>query len=436
MESSPPTNPYYPDDPAMAAFAGRAGLFARLHQRLTNPTHTEAVLFLGRRHFGKTALLTHFAAYFDDGFIDIYLPLKDSPLATEEEWLLHVARAIGRALAIRDFTLTRLPEPPEDTSQLREWFAETYLHELFGVIRYRRLVLLLDDVDKMIESVKNDGLPIDHFAYLQKLVEQYPQLGITLTLDTEHETLLDMLFPLVNAAESIRLAALPQEASRWLLQKPVEGIYTVPDESADAIHQATGGQPLWLQRTGYRLFERWAAQSTPPTESTETALDVKAVINHVYKDSEFEFRELWQQTTRDERLVLTAMVSVLYDDPLASIDPARIENWLVETDYPLDMTAINAALRSLEYRGIVKNTASGLAITAGLMQTWLLEHARLNETTVAASGPQPAMAGSRWLLVIAILVVIGLLLVIGLASGGQPAVTDSAPPTVTLSSGE
>jgi hypothetical protein len=451
MESSPPTNPYYPDDPAMAAFAGRAGLFARLHQRLTNPTHTEAALFLGRRHFGKTALLTHFGAYFDDSFIDVYLPLKESPLANEEEWLLHVVRMIGKALAVRDFTLTRLPEPPEDTSQLRQWFAETYLHELFAVIRYRRLVLLLDDADKLIESVQSDRLPVDHVAYLQKLLELYSQLGITLTLDTEHETSLDMLFPLVNAAETIRLPALPQEASCWLLQKPVEGVYTISDESADAIHKATGGQPLWLQRAGYRLFERWATQPLPPTssptgtssgrpytarESQDINLDVKAVIGQVYKDSEAELREIWQQTTRDERLVLTAMVSVLYDDPLANMDPTRIENWLVETDYPLDLTAIHAALRSLEYRGGIRNTASGLAITAGFMQTWLLEHARLDETAISARASQPVIAGSRWILVVAILVVIGLLLVIGLASGGQPDASDNAPPTVTLSSGD
>jgi hypothetical protein len=126
----------------------------------------------------------------------------------------------------------------------------------------------------------------------------------------------------------------------------------------------------------------------------------------------------------------------LYDDPLSSIDAARIEGWLVETDYPLDTTAINAALRSLEYREIVSSTPSGLAITAGLMQTWLLEHARLSDTPSVAPKAQALAPVWRWLIVVVIVVVIGLLL-IGLTSSGRPGSRNSeALPTVTLAGGD
>ncbi len=443
MDSSPPTNPYHPDDPALAAFAGREAAFARLHQHLTNPTHAEAVLFLGRRQVGKTALLRHFGDFFDETFIDVYLPLGEAPLASESDWLLYLVRGVGRALAMRDFTLTRLPEPPDDTNQLRQWFSEHYLHALFGVIRYRRLVLLLDDADKLIQAVSSDNLAVDHFAYLQKLLEQYPQLGIAMMMDAEHENSLDMLFPLVNAGETLRLTHLSPADSQQLLTKPAAGLYAVPEDSALALYKATGGQSLLLQRVGYHLFEQRISQPLLPTSSAymergrqDLTLEVKSVINKVYGESEAEFRETWQETTRDERLVLTAMVSVLYDDPLSSIDTARIESWLVETDYPLDTTAINAALRSLEYREIVSSTPSGLAITAGLMQTWLLEHARLSDTPADVPQPPALISDWRWLVVV-ILVVIGLLLVIGLASGGQPGARDAdALPTVTLVGGD
>jgi hypothetical protein len=435
MDSSPPPNPYHPDDPALAAFAGREAAFARLHQHLTSPTHAEAVLFLGRRHVGKTALLRHFGAFFDDTFIDVYLPLQQTPLESEERWLLHLVQGIGKALALRDFTLTRLPEPPEASSQLREWFADSYLDELFGVIRYRRLALLLDDADALLNAL-GQALPTDHLVYLQALVQRYPQFGIALTLDTAHETAIPALSPLIHAAETFRLTNLSQQESRWLLQKPAAGLYAVPDDSADTIYKATGGQPLLLQRAGRRLFERWEAQqhlSQGSTHNADLFADVKGIIQQVYAESEAGFRETWQQATRDERLVLTAIVSLLYDDPLSKIDTTRIESWLVETDYPLDATAINAALRSLEYNEIVSSTSNGLAITAGLMQTWLLEHARLTDSPLHTAKQQPDW---RWAVVVAILVVIGLLVAISFASGGSPEASGTPLPTVTLAGGE
>lgn len=451
MESSPPANPYHPDDPALAAFAGREAAFARLHQHLTSPTHVEAVLFLGRRRIGKTALLRHVGAFFDETFIDVYVPLKQAVLENEDHWLLQLVQATGKALAARDFTLSRLPEAPDDPNRLRAWFAESYLHELLGILRYRRLVLLLDDVEALIQAAHDDRVPADHVAYLQGLLQRYRQLGIALTLDTQYETSIAALSPLVNAAETFRLTNLSQEESRRLLQKPITGLYTVSDESADAIYRATGGQPLLLQRAGYHLFERYTAQPLPPTPSPtgtsfgrprmergskDTLDEVKQVINQVYPESEAEFRATWQQTTRDERLVLTAMVSLLYDDPLEAIDTASIVGWLVETDYPLDTTAINAARRSLEYAEVVHSTQTGLAITAGMMQTWLLENARLTDSPTEAPRPQAFTWDWRWVIVVAILLVIGLLLAISLGSGGQPGVNSRPLPTVTLAGGD
>jgi hypothetical protein len=378
----------------------------------------------------------------------------EAPLANEGDWLLYLVGLIGKALAGRDFTLTRLPEPPDDTNDLRDWLAELYLHALFGVIRYRRLALLLDDADKLVEAVSSDHIPVDHFAYLQKLLAQYPQLGIAMTMDTRNESSLDMLFPLVNAVETFRLTNLSPADSQQLLKTPAAGLYAVSDDSAQALYKATGGQPLLVQRAGYHLFERWAQPHPPaPTSARghsppfeplyterggqESIPDVKPIIGKVYAESESEFRETWQTTTRDERLVLTAMVSVLYDDPLSSIDTARIEGWLVETDYPLDTTAINAALRSLEYREIVSSSPTGLIIAAGLMQTWLLDHAGLSDTSPEAMKPQPLAPDWRWSMVVVILVVIVLILAIGLASGGQPgARDDDILPTVTLAGGD
>jgi len=434
MENSPPANPYHPpsgDEPVLAAFAGRQEAFARLEQHLTGPAAGSALLFLGRRHVGKTALLQRFNTFFDDTFMDAFLPLNHAPLNSEPVWLLHVVQNIAKALAARDFTLSRLPEPPESQAAIREWFAETYLAELCSIIRYRRLVLLLDDAEHLADATDGGKLSADHLTYWQELLQRYPQLGMAATLDTAHETRIPSLSPLLNVTDTFRLTNLSPDEGRWLLQQPVRSVYTVSDEMADMLYKAAGGEPHLLQHIGDRLFRRWEAS---PDHTTITREDVKAVTAQVAADNEPEFRQTWQETTRNERLVLTAITSLLYDDPLKTIDAAAIEGWLVETDYPLDMTAINAALRSLEYREVIGGTQSAVTITAGMMQMWLLENARLSDQPAEVSRQQPLALDWRW--VIAAVVVLVLALLLSLSAGRQPG--GNAPPlaTVTLAGGE
>jgi hypothetical protein len=434
MDYAEPINPYH-DDPTQAAFAGREDAFIRLHQHLTNPTNAEAILFLGRHRIGKTALLLRASSYFDDSFIDVYLPLQQAVLDSEKSWLLHLVRAIGRALASRDFTLSRLPEPPENADDIRNWFTGTYLAELFGVIRHRRLVFLLDDAEALLRAVANDRLPDDSFAYLQELLGQHEQLGMVLTLNNEYESHLAALSPLVNSTEVVRLSNLAPGESRWLLQQPIKGLYIVPDDSAEAVHHGTGGQPQLLQRIGNHLFLRWQGH---PDQTTVRHDDVKPILTQVYNESEAEFKQTWLQISRNERLVLTAISSLLYNDPLLALDAAAIEGWLVETDYPMDLTAINSALRSLEYREIVNSTQSGVAITAGLMQTWLLDNARLGEKSGVVEEVLP-IARSRWVAVLVVIaIILAVLLAINLSSAPQPTTADDTTPvpTVTLSTNE
>ena len=92
-----------------------------------------------------------------------------------------------------------------------------------------------------------------------------------------------------------------------------------------------------------------------------TLEDVKALTSTIYLYNEADYRVLWDHLGANERLVLTAMSDLLYNDPLGRMDAQAIQSWLVETDFPLDMTAINATLRSLEYREILTRRLTGSA---------------------------------------------------------------------------
>lgn len=437
MSVEPPVNPYLPpgmDDAALAPFAGRKTAFAALHQRLTDTIQPGALLFLGREYSGKTALLRRFPAFFDNAYIGVYLSLGETRLDNEGDWLRALVGAMTRALIDREYTLSRLPDPPQQDNLLREWLLKTYLPDLFSIIRRHRLVLLLDDADYLLDAVSGRRLPEDTFAFLHALLTSQSNLGMAFTLDSRWESQIGKFNPLVKTDMVSWLTRLAPDESAWLIQNPPNGYYIVSDESAVAIHKAAGGQPHLLQRFGFHLFQGWLNH---PEVRTITPATVKTYLPRIYTESEADFRKEWDALSVNERRTLTAISQLLYADPLQTIQAAEVETWLAESDYPLDTTAINAAVRGLEYREIIELAASGLTLTAGMWQTWLLEHAHPDARPMAsAAAPAARSANRRGMMILAAAVVVILVIVLVLASSGAGAAPETpAVPTVTLASG-
>jgi hypothetical protein len=430
-----PRNPYCPfaDDECvkLAPFTGRRAAFEYLQQQLTAPTHRTASVLLGGRHSGKTTLLHYFRVVFDENTIGVFLPLKHLMLSHETNLLLTLAHSTTALLLQLGFLLNRLPPQPEDDREMRQWFAERFLPEIFMVIRpHRRLVFLLDDAEELIDAVMlTERMPKDTFDYLHGLLQKFPQLGLVMTIDTDYEAHIPSMSPLVDSMHIHRLSNMSAQESAWLVQYPTRKLYTVSDEAAAAVHKATGGQPQLLQSFGYHLFERWRARR----DQTQIGLEViQSITPVVYEQVKDEFRWLWGQLSRNERLVLTAVSTLLYHNPLQTIGASAIETWLVESDYLLDMTAINAAIRGLEYREALVSEGQGVAPAAGLFQTWLLDNARLDSHRKDGdSGRAPRPRGVMLAVVLVLLIAV-VLVTIALNSAPRSNLPDTILPTVTL----
>lgn len=428
QEPTSPQNPYRPQpseaEIAYVPFAGRQKAFEHLYQQLTNPVGAQASVILGRELAGKTALLMHVGDYFDDTFISVYVPLKR--VQNETELLRRLVNGATAALTERNFSMARLVTMEADESNFREWFTEQYLPELFTVIRRRKLVYLLDNAGALLRNVNDEHMPEDIFTYLDGLTKLQRGLGMVLGVDARYEDTLAKFSPLINLTDVFRLGNLDESEVNWLLREPVRGRYFLNDEGVKAAYRATGGQAQRVQQMGYQLYAAWEAGDGRNVLTTE---DVKAASEIVYRTNRGDFEREWKATSRNGRLVLTAMTSLLYADPLAVITPETIEGWLLNSDTPLDMTAVNAALRGLEYREVIDNANGGLQISTGLMQTWLLENARLN-------AEEPTQRSGRrwgWLLVVGFAVLVVLLALIVTSSGGGAVSANNTPvPTVTL----
>lgn len=402
-------------------FAGRQPLYTRLRQYILNPGG-HALTITGQAGIGKTAFLHQFPRMFDNHFIGVYVPVARLRLDNEHTWLKTLMNTTNTALIAAGFESFRLPQPPDSgAGSLREWLKHAYLPEIFHIIRpQRRLVWLLDDIGYFISAVTERHLPEDSPSFLLSLMQTCPQLSIVLTARTDYEHRLSALTPLYHPAIVQRMEQLSAEESRELLQAAAPGL---SDADARLVYEAGGGSPRLLQRFARRL-------SDLPQDSLAPD-DVKWIADSVYAESAAEFQALWRTLNRDERLVLTGVSGLLYENAGQVISAGAISRWLGQNDYPMDIIAVNAALRSLEYHHILAGSAQGVRPVSGLMQTWLLENARLDDNRMRSG----YTVSRRRLLLLALLSGILILVTLTLLSQVFPAERSSSlpVPTVTLS---
>jgi hypothetical protein len=398
-------------------FAGRYALYARLRQFMLTPA-PHALTFTGRAGMGKSAFLQHVPAVLEPTLIGVYLPLAQLRLDHEALWWREVVNETNAALALYEFDPHRLPVFPSGSAgdELRAWISSTYLSEIMHIIRpQRRLAWLCDDVREWLHAMQTQQLPTDLPLFLGQVMQQYPQLSIVLTADTDYEHQLQALAPLYHPAAVQRIGRLQPAESQQLLQQAAPGL---SDKDAQRVHQAAGGDP--------RLLQRYARELAQLSQHDLAERSLQDVTPRIYAASVEEFRTLWRTLNRDERLVLTALSTLLYGAAARTLKSEALAAWLQTTDFPMDIIAVNAALRGLEYAEIVASSPQGVGLVTGLLQEWLLQNARLETVRVT-----PRLSPHQMLLAGFVVLVI-VVLVLALLTFAAPLPPNVPMPTVTL----
>ncbi len=408
-------------------FVGRTTLINRLHQHIIDPAEAVAQCYMGRQQTGKTALLRHIDLSFGADIITVYIPLRDTVFTNDEDLLRQlVTQSQAAVLAAGEYNLERIADMPE--AGIGAWMTNEFVPTLLRIIRpHRRLVWLFDDVEMLVDAVRQDRLSSGFFDDIHRLLANHSQLSVVVTIDTTRDTDLAHLLPMVNPNTSNRLPHLLLDEVTTLLR-----VYAsrTSDKAAQEVYRQTGGHPALVQQFGIQLAATGALDIDPS--------HVQRMVKAIYESSLSIFHGLWRILTLNERLVLTALSNLLYDNPLQESGIDAIETWLVETDYPIDTTAITAAVRSLEYHEIVIGTPKNLDIAAQMMQMWLLEYGNLEDVPGKVTPSAAGIVSSNrvWLAIIGL--IIGLLIVVAIVTSLNinTGITQTPQPTVTLNSGQ
>ncbi|MEM6528933.1 MAG: hypothetical protein AAF653_11615, partial [Chloroflexota bacterium] len=325
-------NPYcpVPQQHNTCAFVGREGLFDHINQYFLDSTSTHAFLMTGKPFIGKTAALHQLNRRFSERYIGVYISPGNAPIRTEAQLLKMFTRAVMNAFAeshllIVDSRDNRMDD--EDSKITAGWFAEVFIPRvLYSIRAHRQLIFLVDDAEPLIDYWQQHH----NIGGITDLLQQHDQLHMVLATGDTVEAQVPALNNLVAQHYMHRLGNLSAGAAKTLAQ--VSPAYTLDAAAQQLVVQLTGGIPLLLQCLCYLLHEQSHEADYLPY--TFTAGDVRALVPEVLEQVSAVFYDEWQQLTLNERLVLTALSSLSYRNPLEPVTVQQIENWLVATDYP------------------------------------------------------------------------------------------------------
>lgn len=435
------SNPYDPLAPVEnpAWFFGRTEVFAFFRQHLVGTAHDHALVLIGRRGLGKSTVLTQLQL--DEQYVLAMVSLGAADLTSEAALLAELAEDIRQALDQWGLSTYRLPTWPEDepdTDNRREWFKTEYLEVVLAALRARHLLIMLDDAHLLLEAIERGVLPADLIDYLGNLLAAHERLNLVWALDAAYEGRILNIDLLNDPALHIRLAELPCADAERLVREPVGETLHYEDGVVERILAWAGGHPFLLHSICRLLFRRSEERNHagPVTDN-----DLNAIHDAVLEQADEIFSPLWARTTPNERITLQTIIEL--GTPGGDVEFEALYHRLAGAGYTLNRTQLAAALRSLDYEGLVHAQEDRYTLPAALIRTWV------SANSPPLSQPEPEMVQmraahaqhSRRTPVIGLLAVILIVAGLGMAAlsgifdtddhgSRQPA--DSGSPTSTL----
>ena len=391
------TSPYVVGSPIdrEEMFFGRQDTIDEIRRQLRTSDRANVILLEGNRRTGKTSILKQLQApsVLPD-WITVNCSFQSGEghatragLPTNEVFRL-MAREVGLAAhaaglpvscpnvdlpdAKRPFKVTFVKALREEFSGSRPFEAfELFLQAVMDTAKPRRLLLMLDEFDKVQEGIDAGVTSPQVPENIRYLLHTYPTLSAVLAGSRRIKRLREEYWhALFGFGHRVPVSALSAEDARLLVTQPVAGRLSYVPEASESVVELCAQQPFLIQSLCNRIFEHAARAN----KRTVTVGDVEAAAEVMAEDNE-HFRTLWGYAGTERRRLVLALCQHLEKGP----DPITLnllETRLEEHGVALprgqhlgDDLGFLRELELLDLRANRRGSEYGLAIP--LMAAWI-----------------------------------------------------------------
>jgi type I restriction enzyme M protein len=389
-------------------FIGREELISQIRRQLPTNHQANVVLLEGNRRTGKTSILKHLQLPgVLPGWHPIYCSFQEGEgdskrvgLPTAEVFYL-MARNIGWQLASNGVRTWFPDYPPPDPSRIfKKQFSDAadevfktdrpvetfrlYLEGAIEACKPGRLLLMLDEFDKLQEGIDAGITSPQVPENIRNLLHDYPQISAILTgsrrLKRMREEYWSALF---GFGHRVGVSALSQEDARTLVTRPAQGQLTYVDEARDHIVEMCARQPFLIQSLGNRVFELAAHNNA----RLITFSAVERAAAEMVQDNE-HFQTLWGYAETERRRLLLALCVELASgpDPITySLFEAKLEEMLVPIPPEERLGDDIAFLRQLELMEMdPSGGGAAYRLAVPLMAAWIRRNVDLADLQTQA----------------------------------------------------
>ncbi len=270
-------------------FRGRIDLFQEI-EHLMLATQPSILLLHGGRRTGKTSLIKHLPQKVGSHFLPLLVDLQGAASLTS---LTYIAQYIARQAiqsARTDHNLT-LPAPDAQVLKEEPFYAlQEWLEEVEKTVGNRRILLCLDEFERLDEIVKTTGsrAPLN---FLRHVMQHRPQWVLLFSGAHLIHELPDYWSDYLINTRTLKVSYLDEANTRLLITRPIENFPDIYAPAAiDAIIHWTRCQPYLVQLLCYTVVEQLNQNKRRYAE----ARDISAAIPKALESGHEYFNELWR----------------------------------------------------------------------------------------------------------------------------------------------
>ncbi len=366
-------NPYVVGKPLTPAseslYMGREDVFSWVEENLLGKTQPNALILYGQRRMGKTSTLYQLVGgmrgrtireYPNHPIFPVYIDLQRLAGRNTRAFFEQLSHQIGRSLAKRDIQLSIPTEWSSNGTIFNDF--DAFLDQVENSLPSNGLlVLVIDELEQLQDSVERGKLTQDIFPYLRSLMQHRPKM--TFILAGTNQLVEEYWSIIFHVGISREITSLTREETENLIRDPVSPMIQYDDLAVDRIWLATRGHPYFTQLICHRLISD--VNLGERRDRSITITHVRETIKTVIEEDDSHLKHLWHECSRDEQLVMAALAG---RQEMGEVTVSRSEIVSRLRDTPFNDELLMEALKRLKRRGLLRRTPVEREIHRRLIQ--------------------------------------------------------------------